>query len=87
MTRNLKLKRLCTQCAYFVPKGKTCKVNPDLCRGINGNACKDWRYKNRLEGKFHCEYLSTFVDSTYCEDCGVRCIRSESRKETDYALR
>lgn len=86
MRKNLKLKRLCTQCAYFVPNGKVCKINPTLCRGRNGNACNDWKYKYRLDGDFVCEKDNLTKTSDDCECCVVRCIRSESRKEVDYAL-
>lgn len=80
-----KLKRLCTQCSNFLPKKKTCRINPKYCVGGHKTACNLWEYKHRKQGKYFCRYLTTVVDSSYCEDCGVRCIRSESRKEVDYA--
>jgi hypothetical protein len=88
MEKNCKLKRLCTQCAYFVPKEKTCRVNPKSCKGRNANACKSWKYKNRLDGKFVCteKYAGFVINAEKCENCIIRCVRSESRKEQDYAI-
>ena len=80
-----KLKRLCTQCSYFLPQKKTCRINPKYCVGGHKTACNFWEYKHHISGEFYCLYYRARVTSVQCEDCEIRCIRSESRREIDYA--
>lgn len=80
-----KLQRTCSQCKFYIPKGKTCRLNPERCKGQGGKTCSHWVYKFRLSGEFYCKYMSADVDSYTCETCRCRCIRSESRREVDYA--
>lgn len=80
-----KIKRLCTQCKYFLAKEKSCKVNKKHCIGGHKTACTDWVYKYRIKDLFFCSYLGKQIDSEKCEGCVIRCLRSESRKEVDYA--
>lgn len=82
---NLKLKRLCTQCKFFLSEKKTCRINPIYCTGGHKTACKDWRWKFRKDGEYFCKHYKHSVNrKIFCRDCVVRCIRSESRKEIDY---
>ena len=83
--KRFKLKRLCTQCSYFTHMRKTCRINPKYCVGGHKSACENWRYKHRIEGEFYCLYYGATITSKTCEDCEIRCVRSESRKEVDYA--
>lgn len=80
-----KLQRTCSQCKFYIPKGRTCRMNPERCKGQNGKTCADWVYKFRLSGIVYCKYMSADIDSGVCRTCRCRCIRSESRREIDYA--
>lgn len=61
-----------------------CKVSGDVVKA-HGDACTNYIYKERLDGSFYCSYHKADIGSETCSTCVIRCIRSEQRREVDYA--
>jgi len=80
-----KLKTFCGSCRYFSKDGWFCKISGNATKS-HKPSCVNYIYDKRLaeNKKFYCRGRLSFVTNKACENCLMRCVRSESRREVDY---